>query len=75
MFKDDEKLEEENYKRIQYTKREKKERMKKVKSIEREELFDDGIKEIKQIQKFFDRQDKKPQDESNKDLQKYKSMK
>ena len=46
------------FKRISYSKKERKDMKKKIKSLEKEDLFEDGVQEIKQIQSFFSKLEK-----------------
>ena len=45
--KEDEKLEMDGFKRISYSKKERKEMKKKIHALEKEDLFEDGVQEIK----------------------------
>ena len=71
--KQDEELEQNNYKRITYTKEEKKKMKKKIERIQREDMFDDGIKEIQQIMKLNDTLFKKQKDDEVHEFKEYKA--
>jgi hypothetical protein len=58
LLQEDEDLEMSNYKRINYTKKEKKDIAKKMKKIENSDIYGDGMKDFEQIQNFLGEKEK-----------------
>lgn len=48
---------------------------KKINALEKEDLFEDGVQEIKQIQSFFTKLEKQKDDDVKTELTRYKQLK